>query len=67
MLAAGQIDEEFLTLSPVMIGNRPPGPARPRPSLVEGVAFAPGAAPIMRPVSLRRAGDHLFLRSRRAP
>jgi riboflavin biosynthesis pyrimidine reductase len=65
MLAAGQVDEEFLTLSPVVIGNHPSGEGRPRPGLVEGVAFAPGAAPILRPISLRRAGDHLFLRSRR--
>jgi riboflavin biosynthesis pyrimidine reductase len=61
MLAAGQVDEEFVTLCPVVIGNRADGAARP--SLVEGVPFPPGAAPRPRPVSLRRAGDHLFLRS----
>lgn len=61
MLAASQIDEEFVTLCPIMIGNRPDG--RPRPSLIEGVPFAPGSAPHPRPLSLRRAGDHLFMRS----
>ena len=62
MLAARQVADEFLTLSPLVIGSRPEGPARP--SLVEGVAFGPGDAPTSRLVSLRRAGDHLFLRSR---
>jgi 5-amino-6-(5-phosphoribosylamino)uracil reductase len=61
LLRAGQVDDEFLTLCPTVIGNRPTGPARP--SLVEGVAFMPGATPRLRLVSLRRAGDYLFLRS----
>ena len=64
LLQADQLDDEFLTLSPIMIGNHPPGAGRHRPSLVEGVAFAPGAAPQQRLISLRRAGEHLFLRSR---
>jgi riboflavin biosynthesis pyrimidine reductase len=64
LLSAGQIDDEFLTLSPIVIGNRPVGTGRPRPSLVEGVAFAPGATPRQRLLSVRRAGDYLFLRSR---
>ena len=64
LLGAGQIDDEFLTLSPLVVGNRPPGAGRPRPGLVEGVAFAPGAAPLQRLLGVRRAGDHLFLRSR---
>lgn len=62
MLAAGQVDEEFVTWCPTVIGN--PADA-PRPSLVEGVGFAPADAPRLRPVSLRRAGDHLYARSRR--
>jgi 5-amino-6-(5-phosphoribosylamino)uracil reductase len=64
LLRAGQIDDEFLTLSPIVIGSHPAGTGRPRPSLVEGVAFAPGATPVQRLLSVRRAGDLLFLRSR---
>jgi len=63
LLAAGLIDEVFTTSSPVIIGNRP-APAAARPSLVEGVAFLPGAAPRLRLVSLRRYGDYLFQRAR---
>ena len=61
MLQAGLVDEEFLTLSPLMVGE---APGTLRPSLVEGTAFAPGRAPRSTLVSLRRVGDHLCLRSR---
>jgi 5-amino-6-(5-phosphoribosylamino)uracil reductase len=61
MLQAGLVDDEFLTLSPVMLGSDD-GPKRP--SLVEGVRFAPGKAPRSTLLSLRRVGDHLFMRSR---
>jgi riboflavin biosynthesis pyrimidine reductase len=61
-IAAERIDEEFLTLAPTVIGND--ASKFFRPSLVEGVAFMPGSHPVSRPVSLRRVGDHLFLRSR---
>lgn len=64
LLGAGQIDDEFLTLSPIVIGNYPAGSERPRPSLVEGIAFAPGRAPRQRLLAVRRSGDYLFLRSR---
>jgi len=64
LLRAGQIDDEFLTLSPIVIGNHPAGAGRHRPSLIEGVAFAPGETPVQRLLSVRRAGDLLFLRSR---
>ena len=64
LLHARQVDDEFLTLSPLVVGNRPPGNGPPRPGLVEGIAFAPGAAPVQRLLGVRRAGDHLFLRSR---
>ncbi len=60
-VAAKLIDEEFLTLSPVVIGqNSECG----RPGLIEGVAFTPENAPRSKPVSLKRAGDYLFLRSK---
>ena len=61
-LAAGQVDDEFLTLAPLLIGNPAGGP--PRPGLVEGVAFDPASAPRPRLLSLRRVGDHLFMRAR---
>ncbi|MBX0327654.1 dihydrofolate reductase family protein [Oscillochloris sp. ZM17-4] len=61
LIAAGMIDETFLTISPIVIGSPPGRP--PRPSLVEGVGFSPDAPPRLRPVSLRRAGDYLFQRS----
>jgi riboflavin biosynthesis pyrimidine reductase len=62
LLAAGQVDDEFITLCPIMIGNSHEGPHCP--SLVEGVRFAPGDAPRSRILTLSRAEDHLFLRSR---
>lgn len=63
MIAAGQIDDEFLTLSPIVVGSRPRNSAMPRPSLVEGVAFSPKRPPTYRLLSVRRHGDYLFLRS----
>lgn len=60
MLAAGCVDDEFLTLSPLVIGA---APDIPRPSLVEGVAFPAFDPPRSRPLSLHRAGEMLFLRS----
>jgi len=62
MLAAGEIDDEFLTVSPIILGN--PATGTPRPSLVEGVAFDPATAPRSSLISVRRAGNYLFLRSR---
>jgi riboflavin biosynthesis pyrimidine reductase len=61
LLAAGCLDDEFLTLSPVVVGSAPDAP---RPGLVEGVAFPATSHPLSRPLSLHRAGDLLFLRSR---
>lgn len=62
LLAAGVQLDEFLTISPLVLGDGADGP--PRPSLVEGVRFAPGAAPRSRLLSVRRGGSHLYLRSR---
>lgn len=56
------IDEVFLTLSPIIVGNPSP-PAPPRPGLVEGVGFAPQHPPRLRLISLRRTGDMLFQRA----
>lgn len=60
-IAAGLVDDEFLTLSPVVIGG---GVATPRAGLVEGQAFSPERHPESVPLALRRAGEHLFLHSR---
>lgn len=60
LLAAGCVDDELLTLSPIVIGR---DDDHPRPSLIEGVAFGPLDPPTSRIMSLTRAGSHLFLRS----
>lgn len=60
LVSSGSLDEEFLTLSPLVIGS---SAEAPRPGLIEGSSFAPGGAPRAHPISLRRAGDHLFLRT----
>ena len=58
LLAAGVVDELFLTLSPLLAGRG--GDARL--SLVEGVELLPDAPVNGRLRSLRRDGGHLFLR-----
>jgi riboflavin biosynthesis pyrimidine reductase len=66
-LAAGAVDELFLTLAPQLAGRTTEIPRR---ALVEGVAFTPAIAPSTKLLSLKRAGNHLFLRyaiERRAP
>ena len=60
MLAAGLVDEEFVTFCPSFIGETK---EKFRPSYVEGVAFSPQNAPYSRPHSLRRAGDYLFMQT----
>lgn len=57
--AAGALDELFLTLAPQLAGR---APGAERPALLEGHAFAPGMAPWGRLLSVKRAGEHLFLR-----
>jgi riboflavin biosynthesis pyrimidine reductase len=59
LVAAGLVDELFLTVSPVLAGRSAAGR---RFGLVEGVALLPGTrvAPTLR--SVRRGGEHLFLR-----
>ena len=54
--------DEFLTVSPLVLGDD--GQGVHRPSLVEGVRFPVGGAPRSRLLSVRAGGDHLFLRSR---
>ena len=60
-IAAGLVDDEFLTLSPVVVGG---GVMTQRPGLIEGQAFSPERHPTSVPVAMRRAGDHLFLHAR---
>lgn len=57
------LDEEFLTLSPVVVGNPAP-PQPPRIGLIEGTAFSPVTPPQIELISLRRAGQYLFQRVR---
>jgi len=59
ILAGGLVDELFLTVAPQLAGR---SESAPRPGLVAGAAFAPGAAPRLGLRSVRRSGDHLFLR-----
>jgi riboflavin biosynthesis pyrimidine reductase len=54
------LDEEFLTLSPVLVGA---GEGQSRPGLIEGFALNPGSPQRARLLSVRRASDHLFLRT----
>ena len=61
LIASGVLDEEFLTLSPVVIGSRN---GEPRPGLIEGHTFAPGDSPRADLLSVRRVGNHLFFRTR---
>lgn len=64
LLAAGSVHDEFLTLCPKVLGDAPERPGPRRPTLVEDSAFRPGTSPRARLLSVRRAGDYLFLRSR---
>lgn len=59
LVAQGLVDELFLTVSPVLAGRLEPGR---RLGLVEGVELLPEARVAPRLLSLRRAGEHLFLR-----
>lgn len=60
LLAARLVDELFLTLSPLLAGR---GTA-PRLALVEGVELLPDLRVAGELCSVRRGGDHLFLRYR---
>jgi riboflavin biosynthesis pyrimidine reductase len=59
LLAAGLVDELFLTVSPLLAG-RPELDARL--GLVEGVDLLPTGPVETRLLAVRRGGDHLFLR-----
>lgn len=61
MIAGAAVHDEFLTLSPILVGS---SAARPRPGLIEGTTFMPDAPPQSRLLSIRRSADYLFLHSR---
>lgn len=63
MMAGAAVHDEFLTLSPILVGS---SEDRPRPGLIEGTTFMPDAPPQSRLLSVRRSGDYLFLHSRYA-
>ncbi len=58
-LAAGVVDELFVTIAPQLAGS---SPAAPRPTMVWGKEFTPESAPQLRMVSAKQGGDHLYLR-----
>lgn len=60
-VAAGLLDELFLTIAPQLAGRTD---ASPRLTLLEGLAFAPAMAPWATLLSLKRAGSHLLARYR---
>ena len=59
LLAAGAVDELFLTVSPVLAGS---GATVPRHSFAAGVDLLPDAGVEARLLSLRRSDSYLFLR-----
>ena len=59
LLAAGLVDELFLTTSPLLAGR---SPGSPRPALVDNAEFLPAATVECTLLTLRRAGSQLFLR-----
>jgi riboflavin biosynthesis pyrimidine reductase len=61
LVAADRVDEIFLTLAPQVIGRD-----EDRLGLAEGVGLSPDDARWHELASVKRAGDHLFLRYRRA-
>jgi riboflavin biosynthesis pyrimidine reductase len=61
-LAAGVVDEFFLTLSPQVAGRK----GDPiRPAVVQGVEFLPNSAPWFEMVSVKEKAAYLYLRYRR--
>jgi riboflavin biosynthesis pyrimidine reductase len=58
-VAAGLVDELFLTISPLLAGRVE---ADPRYALVEGTDLLPAGPPHAGLIGVRRDGDHLFLR-----
>jgi riboflavin biosynthesis pyrimidine reductase len=63
MLTAGLIDEKFVTVSPIEVGQR--SAHGPRPTMLPDVGFSKADAVRWRWLSCRKVGDHQFHRFRR--
>ncbi len=61
-MAAGVVDELFLTLAPQIAGRTS---AATRPALVQGTQFMPESAPWFQLLSVKQSADHLYMRYRR--
>jgi riboflavin biosynthesis pyrimidine reductase len=61
LVAAGLVDELFLTTSPLLAGR---SPGSLRPALAEHAEFLPATTVEAKLLTLRRAGSHLFARYR---
>jgi riboflavin biosynthesis pyrimidine reductase len=59
LVAAGLVDELFLTTSPLVAGR---APGSPRPALVEQAEFLPATTVEGNLLTLKRGGSHLFAR-----
>ena len=59
LLDGDLVDDVFVTLSPLVAGRLP---ASARKGLVDGIEFLPDRRLALRLASLRRRGDHVFLR-----
>ena len=60
-VTCGLVDELFLTIAPQIAGRVR---QHPRPALVEAAEFTPAMAPWLTLLSVKKAGDHLYLRYR---
>jgi riboflavin biosynthesis pyrimidine reductase len=61
LLRDSLIDDAFVTISPIMMGETE---EQRRPSLIEGVAFSYHRPPQLRLLSVHRHGSYLYLHSR---
>jgi riboflavin biosynthesis pyrimidine reductase len=61
-LTCGFVDDLFLTLAPQIAGRIR---EHPRPGLVAGIAFTPASAPWLRLLSVKKAGNHVYLHYRK--
>ncbi len=62
-VAAGLVDEFFLTLAPQLAGR---SAERPRPAMIAEAEFSPDTAPWLNMVTVKQSGSHLYLRYKRS-
>lgn len=60
LISQGQLDEEFLTISPVVVGS---STDTYRPGLFEGIPLEPANKYQAKLQSIRKAGNHMFVRT----